>query len=576
LLLAAPALFANDITVTYISRLPEMPFAWASTNPTRDGWPTTGQQVTWRANVKNWSSSDAVDVPYRWFEDGVEIAAGTATLAANATTAVDLPRSWTFTRQRLAFKIGPIAGEESTANDRLEIFTDALAVGFWVEQSLYDYFRANQGKLGVGSTCWENWAQRQVDFYNDMAVLAIYPETPDGVLDRWRIQKIVVVPDGALPLVPFDLPQRGNESPPAATHPDTSDRTVDLEWGFRASTQPTYSDTHRVSVTNPFYLAPVLIHELGHARYLVDVYGFDVLQQPPGHEIDITENGILIADNTLPGGANPYFTPEHGLMNGNYTFIDRYSAIALNRIAGARATYGNCNDPNNVGAFLNDLPAQNVVTIRDTGGEPVADADVEIFQSEPGHADVWYAQSYDDVADLKLHTDSMGRVAVGCCPFSPDGKIVHYWRGSNAVAIVRAKKNGMSLYGFLEVRLFNMEYWRGHTDLGTYDLTVRNDIACNDSAPIPGVPLWDAEGIDPNVTLTWNGIAGATSYDVYAAMDGNPPRRIGSTTSTLLRAYLPGRVTWWVEAQRATCPPLRSDSARFTALGPARHRAASH
>jgi len=234
LVLLAPALRADDLTVTYISRLPELDYVWASTNPTRDGWPADGQQIVWRANVKNFSPA-AVTAGYRWTLDGNTIASGTQTFAANATTAVDLPSTWSFERHRLVFEL---------ANNRLEVFTDALSVGFWVEQSVYDFFRAHQPDLGVGSTCWENWAQRLVGFYNDMAAMA-------DVADRWRIEKIVVVPDGALPLAPPVVPRRGRDPSAAATQPDVRDRTVDLTWGFPATTVGSYGDTRTATLANP-------------------------------------------------------------------------------------------------------------------------------------------------------------------------------------------------------------------------------------------------------------------------------------------------------------------------------------
>src|SRR4029079_4987534 len=96
-----------------------------------------------------------------------------------------------------------------------------------------------------------------------------------------RIEKIVVVPDGALPLAPPLVPQRGRDPAGGATPPDVRDRTVDLMWGFRATTVGSYGDTRTATLENPFYVAPLVIHELGHARYLTDAYGFDPSYAPP-------------------------------------------------------------------------------------------------------------------------------------------------------------------------------------------------------------------------------------------------------------------------------------------------------
>ena len=536
---------AAVLTVTHISRLPEMSYVPNSSNPTRDGWPAIGQTITWRANVKNYGDV-AVTRDYRWTEDGVEIAHGTTTFAPHATTSVDLPWSWTFARHRLAFESG---------DARLEIFTDAISAGFWVEQSLCDYFRAN-------GTNWEDWAQRQIALFNDMASIA-------GVLDRWRVEKIVIVPDGALPLTPVDYIAQGNEYPNASTHPDISDHTVDLEWGFRSVTISTYANTHTAGLTNPFYLAPVLLHEMAHARSLTDVYGFDV-QQAPGYVIDIRndDGSLAFPDNFT----YVYRTPEAGLMNRTFSFIDRYSAMAMNLVAGARARAGNCNPPDDIGAFMNDLPLDNAVTIVDANGVPLANTDVEIFRSEPGSADAWYATDYDNVPDLKLHSDANGRVFVGRCPFSADGTIVHGWRGSNAVAIVRAKRNGVWQYGFLEVRQLNFEYWRGHTTLGEESVVVGR--TCGTAAPTPSAPAYDATLTSAEVTLQWRGVAGAVDYVVYASANGGPPQTIGRTSQLSLTAHLPGRVYWWVEAEFDGCPPAHSEVWRLEAPAGAWRRAA--
>ena len=552
---AIPAL-AGDVTVTHISRLPEIDYVWGSAHPTRDGWPAEGEAITWRGNVKNFSTG-AVTTTYRWTLDGAEIARGSVTLPPNATTAIDLPSTWSFDRHRLALAVDPVPGEESVTNNRLEVFTDALSVGFYVEQSLYDFFRARQGDLGIGSTCWENFAQRLIAFSNDMAANAVYAETPDGVLDRWRLQEIVIVPDDALPLVPPVQQQRGREPGVGSAHPNDADRSVDLVWGFRKASIPAYGDTSTATPANPFFIPLILLHELGHARYLTDVYGFNVAYQPPAFVNDL--------------GPLRHQTPEQGLMNTDPTFIDRYSAICLNRIAGARATRGNYNDPENIGSFLNDLPQENRLTIRDANGAPIANAGVEMFQSALGHYDEWYATDYDAVPDLTLKTDDAGRLLVGRCPFSSNGVVVNYWRGSNTVVIVRVKQGGTWSYGFLESRLFNYAYWRGDTQLADYDLYVGGS-DCAPNGPGLIAPAWDAQLPSGPVHFSWGAIDGATEYRLIAAIDGAPPRVILRTAATDALVSLAGDVYWWIEADRPPCEMARSSTSHL-ALPRMRRRA---
>jgi hypothetical protein len=554
---------ADDLTVGWISREPELPYVLHSQDPRIEGWPVAGSEVTWRAHVRSWSDTERTVVAV-WRLDGIEIERRTVTLAPNLYSHIDLRRPWAFLRQRLSIEIdaNDQVNEESEANNELGVYTDALAVGLWIEQSFYDHFRARQHELGIGSTCLENWAQRHIELFNDMAEMAIYPETPRGVLDRWRLQKIIVVPDGALPLVPLHNAGTMAGEPNGSTHPDTSDHGVDMSMGFRSSALRHYEDTTRVDPANPFYLAMVMLHELGHARGATDVYAFDVASKPLANVVAIQENGVPIAESVF-GGTILYRTPDHGLMNRHFTFIDRHTAAFMNRVAGQRATRGHSVTPEHFVDFLNELPSQNRVTMRDESGHPVTDALVEIFQSELGSHDAWYATSYDDVPDLTLWTDSEGRVLVGRSPFATDGRLLHDWRGSNAVAIVRVTKNGARRYGFLEARTFNLAYWSGRSAFADHELRVARD-TCPWLAPRPTSPVWDASSAGSLVTLRWTP-SDAISYRVWGASPGRRPRLLGATTGTEVQARLAGGVTyWWVEAEFGNgCQTLRSASSRL-------------
>jgi hypothetical protein len=224
-------------------------------------------------------------------------------------------------------------------------------------------------------------------------------------------------------------------------------------------------------MNNPFYFEGSLLHELGHARYLIDLYGMNVHDDGSGTTVAITENGQLIVGTPympLQGGA-VYFTPINGLMNGQYTFIDEYSTAAFNLISGHRAILGNYNSPGNIGVFLQDLPSENQIVLKNESGNILPGADVKIYQAT-SQSGLWYGKYYDDIPDLHLTADSNGVVAVGRCPFSPNGTIVHTYGLSNSVIIIRVEQNGLVGYGFMEVTQFNMEYWRGNTILGSYEM----------------------------------------------------------------------------------------------------------
>ena len=220
------------------------------------------------------------------------------------------------------------------------------------------------------------------------------------------------------------------------------------------------------------FLEGTLLHELGHARYLLDMYGFGVSAGKENQWIRIEEQGEPVAGSRWM----PYIWGDvvhdydyKGLMGSQYVYIDAYSAACLNRIAGHRAVCGNMNSPCNIGEFANDLPAKNFVTLRDQEGNLLTGADVKVFRAD-GVEGVWYGKQYDNVPDMELRANGKGVVSLGRNPFT-EGKIEHTYGISNGVIIVRVEKDGKVGYGFLESTHFNMEYWRGNQKAGHYTMT---------------------------------------------------------------------------------------------------------
>ncbi|MBP9902235.1 MAG: Ig-like domain-containing protein [Verrucomicrobia bacterium] len=464
----------DDVAVGWIQRLPSLPYTWGSTNATRQGWPAAGAPVTWRAQVKNWYPFVRTNVGYRWLVNGAVAASGTTDLAPRAWTGVDLARPWSFTRETLRFEVDPenVLPEFSETNNTVSTWTDAITVGFWVEQTVYDYFHQHQHELGDGANGWEDWAQRQVARWNAMFAAAVDPiDAPQGVLDRIRIDKITLLPDGALPLA----------GGIAGNNPDNNDRTVDLVWGFQSAgllSGDFYANHTDRADWNAFYYEGSLIHELGHARYLIDGYGFNVGDTADNPRVFVQHNGQPIGGTPWLPRSYPWWDHVHimqsgvgnpfdGLMGSYYTSIDRYSAVALNRIAGRRAVEGNFNAPYNIGAFMNDLPATNQIQLLDGHGQPIAGATVSVYRAS-GTSE-WYGKQFDDTPDLTFTADTLGRVNVGRNPFS-DGPLQHTYGISTMVALLKAEAGGRTGFAFLKAGLFNLEYWRGNTNQGRYSL----------------------------------------------------------------------------------------------------------
>ncbi|MCF8242333.1 MAG: T9SS type A sorting domain-containing protein [Melioribacteraceae bacterium] len=459
--------FGDDITISYIQRLPVIEYVWGSSNPDVEGWPSSGEPVFWHAVVKNWFTTPLYDVKYKWYLDNVIVDSGHVDIMPYDTAHVVYPWMWTFDRHKLKFVIDSDDQflEEEEENNQLTVYTDAITVGFWVEQGVYDYFREHQRDLGVNSNCWEDWAQRHVKRWNFMLENAVYPTSPEGALDRIRIDKITIVDD-------YELPLNGGLP---TNNPDINDRTIDLQWGFVADqvyNSNFYSNTTSVSDNNPFYFEGSLFHELGHARYLIDVYGFNVHDDGTGNTVAIKENGsLIIGTEYMPfvSGDGLYLTPRQDLMYHHYTMIGEYSAAALNLIDGHRAILGNYNAPGNIGVFLPEMPEENRFLIKGTNETILPGANVRVYQAV-GQGTGWYTKHFDNTADITVTADENGYAYVGHNPFNLNSSSDHGYGVSKSIIIIRVEYNGEVEYHFKEVAEFNLAYWGGNTELGTYEL----------------------------------------------------------------------------------------------------------
>lgn len=456
-----------DLDVTFIERLPRYAYDAPKNNP------EVGETVTFLGHIKCW---DGVlpSVAYRWLIDGVAANEGFLTdLAVNEERVVTQEWIWQPGDHWVMLVVDPdgAVGEFSEANNAREDRINAIIAGFWVEQSSYDYFHQYQRELGIGSNSWEDWIQRQMARQNQLYAEAVWPISPQGVLDRVRIDKIVVVPDGALPLA-GGLP---------TNNPDLRDRTVDLMWGFPSSQLPPnssfYANHTSLSESNPFYIEQSLIHELGHARYLIDSYGFDVHNTAAhgGYDsVQIWEGGTYVGGSRympfLAFDEVLHYNQNGGVMSGPYGFRwSPYEAGALNLIAGRRARCGNYNAPCNIGEYLQDLPSNNHVRFTNVGGKPLVGAEISVFRATGGPG--WYGKTFDNTPDLLFTTDVDGYVHMPRNPFT-DGSLRHTYGLANTVMILRIQHTWKIWYRFVEAADFNMEYWKGNTTDAFYTISL--------------------------------------------------------------------------------------------------------
>jgi len=153
---------------------------------------------------------------------------------------------------------------------------------------------------------------------------------------------------------------------------------------------------------------------------------------------------------------------------------------------------------------MQDLPAQNRLTVKDATGNVLANANVKVYQAT-GKGGVWYGKFFDDIPDLELQSDANGKALLGRCPFSKTGVIEHTYGRSNGVLILRVEHDGKVGYAFLELTFFNLQYWSGNTALGNYEIRV-NMIPATEVAETQGIDVPQSYVLEQNYPNPFNSV----------------------------------------------------------------------
>jgi hypothetical protein len=475
-----------DLDVTYIHRSPAYPYDAAQNQP------RAGQTVRFVGHVLNAGGVSAPPAPYEWLLDGHVVASGrlSTSLAAGVEATATFAWTWDPAPHTLELRLAPVGPEISGANDSLSIRTDALALGYWIERSAWNYFQDRQWQYCVplscnGSDSFPDWLQRQVSVWNGMLADASYAlPSPVSVADRVRVDQIVVVPDGSLPL-------HGDN---ATDMPDISDHTVDLEWGLPATgvAQP-----YRDGNDGKFNVDLGLLEELGHARYLADLYRFDLRLDGSSSVKVLDAAGQPAYDGSDPfnrsrplqafysdaAGLYLYFDAENDIMSCACTrYYSPYDALLLNRLRGRRAQCGNYNAPCNLGDWYADIPAVVRLRLLDMRGRPVTNGTrVRLFfDGGDGLSGHDFVQS-----DSLTLTTTGSTVRLPADPFRSGGD--RYREGRNLL-LIEANTPERDAFCFLEPTTLNVAYWLGYRDarhaaLITIDLRRIRRNSCNPSLP---------------------------------------------------------------------------------------------
>ncbi len=181
-----------DLDVTYISREPR--YSWDS----QKQWPDPGERVTFTAHIINKGTVSSGNFTFQWKIDDQIISIDSYTsIPPQGEVTQAITWYWQSGRHDVSFEVDPqnLIPETAETNNKIEDVTDALTIGFWVEETVYDDF--NNIQNSTGSYSWEDWAQHILQKMNWMFENSVYPKAPKGILTRSYLQ-LRVVPAGLL------------------------------------------------------------------------------------------------------------------------------------------------------------------------------------------------------------------------------------------------------------------------------------------------------------------------------------------------------------------------------------------
>jgi hypothetical protein len=462
LLLTGSVLAGPDIDVAFVSRTPRYDRYLVEydrdVDPVCEGkplpvpspaerrkkrWPSRGERVVFTAVVKNPGNEPTGTFEYAWHLDGVRMLEGTLpSLGPGQEVRTSLQWRWDSEKapHSIRFAADPKGRikEDLESNNAREDRTNALAFRFYVWQGLHDWFRTEARKVNPEIASFDDWAQEQVAWMNRMFRESVCAGAPEGILERVRLDEIVVVPE--------DTP----DPEPSGTH-----APPDLAWdGRRGFTTKEYLP---ILTNEPEALRGYLascIHELSHQIGLIDLYQINM------------EEGM---NQVRPDLRRPN-SRAGGMMTSCGPYYADHSVLAMNANLHYRRGF--------YGEYLYDLPRRCSLHVLDAWGRPLAGARVDVYQDE--------GRQLRGPPVFRLRTDERGAVALPnrSCVRTTETATGHRLRnnpwgmidpvGVNALFLVEVRQaedgSVRTDTQFVDILPFNVAFWRGATESFAYPL----------------------------------------------------------------------------------------------------------
>lgn len=443
-----------DLDVAYISRTPMYnrydvwytadgkPYLRPGTENDKR-WPVSGEAVTFTAHIINKGTVASGDFAFKWFIDGEEVRSGTHTSLAPGEEGIEAYQ-WVWAHmmdgERLLgshtvrFTVDPANAISETyeSNNTLEDRTDALSLVLAVTPELYAALEIPVDPQWPFSA--EDWLQKQIAAMNAAFIRSVYPSAPNGIVERVRLDKILVT----------------STAPPA---------DISEDGGFFMTADDRFGNAYYDPTTD---VSGGLLHELTHQLGIIDLYNIGFPLEVPQV---IARNGRPVQMET--GLSMPGLMTNPGIQPPIYA---EHTALALNANKGYRRGY--------YGEYLYDVPAQTYLRVLDNQGNPAPAVTVNLYQraSSPNMLGSRHGV-IDNIPEISVETNSAG---VALLPNRPAGEPVSTHTshtltdnplgvidvvGKNDEFLVEIRKDRHQEFGWLDITQFNLATWRGETTL---------------------------------------------------------------------------------------------------------------
>jgi DNA-binding beta-propeller fold protein YncE len=512
-----------DLDVTYISQRPlyvgywmdydnDVPRFWVPDPKAPDGKRAVardeyirlqkyqhadGDPVTFTVHIRNNGFAPAPRTNYRLYIDDTVARTGKID-PLQIGEEVSVTYLWTY-------KEGPhtISCDVDTENrvDEISEMNNRLTDPTWGigltiragDESAYEAFRSTTNMWGTYS--FEDWCQAHIQEWRKAFREAIYPATPQGVLQGIRFDGIYTsLEDPALLEVRKsfrDAVARSGQSYDAM--PDAAKEWFEKETcNWRIIMRPEDIPAYAKKIDRG------LLHELCHQCGMIDLYMIGMhpnvvlVTDPNGHFLWLREGCYnQFYDLMAVTGDNAKDAPpQRGLFR-------EHTAAAFNSEIGLpRWGYG---------LFLFDVPEHNLLKVLDNRGRPIQGAQIKLYQQEIE------TKTVGTIPPKTGRTDENGEWDMGSHPIDK----IHVV-GTNAIMVIEIQAYGQSEYHCLVLTELNIAYWRGDRERHVY--TMETGIAPPDAVPPPTHVTVKPHG-KKEATLTWEYPADVRNVQKFIVME---------------------------------------------------------